>query len=203
MTTTRIHGLPCPSPPARSRPGGAAGRGSLPCHLSPFRGREAAQLQQAAAGKGLTGGDRAGAGASLPLSSAAEGESEGSRRLSGHGGFQKHGKQRILPGSVPCQATLPAGVGTRGSDPSLCPDSRGSQARAAAAGLCLLFELLGVSGAQHSLAGVSIPELPVRGVSYLSGGVPRLPAADSDKTRLERRHDSKLLTRVIPPAGAT
>lgn len=139
-----------------------------PVPLSPFRGREAAQLQQAPAGKGLTGRDRAGASPSLPLSSAAEGEFEGSRGFPGHGGFQKYGKQRILPGRVPCQPTLPAGVGTRGSDPSLCPDSHGSQARAAAAGLCLLSEqLLGVSGAQHSLAGVSIPEAAP---GCLSGG---------------------------------
>lgn len=74
---------------------------------------EAAQLQQAAARKGLTGRDRAGAGPSLPLSSAAEGESESPRGLPGHGGFQKHGRQRVLPGRVPCQAALPAGAGTR------------------------------------------------------------------------------------------
>lgn len=114
-----------------------------PVPLDRLRGREAAQLRQAAAGKGLTERDRAGAGRSLPLSSAAKGESEcpgGSPRgLPGHGGFQKHGKQRALPGSIPCRR------GHTGSNPHLCPDSHRSQARVSAAGLCLPLERVGVS----------------------------------------------------------
>lgn len=47
-----------------------------PVPLDRLRGREAAQLRQAAAGKGLTERDRVGAGRSLPLSSAAKGEFE-------------------------------------------------------------------------------------------------------------------------------
>ncbi|KAL2308326.1 hypothetical protein Nmel_001343 [Mimus melanotis] len=75
----------------------------------------------------------------------------------------------------------------------LCPTGT-----AARPGLRPPLELLGVSGAQHPRAGVSVPEEPRRaacpGDELSSRGVPRLPAADSDKTRLKETREQAVST---------
>lgn len=128
-----------------------------PVPLDRLGGREAAQLQQAAARKGLTGRDKAGAGSAVPL--------RGNLRTpEGSVGTEV---SKSTAGSVSCQAECPdrqpcLQARAHGLCPGLCPDSLRRQARAAAAGLRLPSELRREPGAQHSLAGVSIPEKPRR-----------------------------------------
>lgn len=196
-TTPRVHPSSAPSCPA-----GAPGRGSLPpvssVPLDWLRGWEAAQLRQAAADKGLTARDRAGAGPSpspsLPLSSAVEKESaEGSL---GTEVFKS------TASSVSWQTESPARQHClQAWAHGLCPTGT-----AARPGLRPPLELLGCLELSTPAPGFRFPRsragLPVRGVSYRDEVFPgcRLLIATRQGSR---RRESKLLARVIPPAGAT